>query len=433
MHPSPRAFSIAAAGFGLALLPSLLSPSLWPMWIVGWGALLLALALDAVFAPRARGLSVSVSAPEQVGVGGAVPIGVRLSGATRGMTDAWVALELRGIIVSPAPVKLPRPSQQLELELPTHRRGKVELLRVWLRYSGPLGLMRRTVPLEKSVRVLVVPNVDGVRSQALGFFHSREQRLGMRVERYQGDGSEFDMLQEFTAGMDNRSIDWKASARHGALLSRKHRIERNREIVLAIDTGRLMAEPLAGLPRLDHALHAALLLAYFTARAGDRVRLFRFGEKPLGVSAACSGRAGFQALAAMLSDVEYSDGETNFTWGLTDLCTRLTRRCLVIVLTDFTDSISAELLQENVQRVADRHLVVFVTFRDVALSELAERDPTTLADLNRAITADELERERMSVLGTLRRRGIFCLDAPPQEVGVQLVNRYLEIKRRELM
>lgn len=433
MQPSPRAFNLAAAGFVLAVLPALVDRSLWIWWIIAWGVLGTAMIFDAVFAPRQRQLQLRVSAPEQVGVGDPIRLELQLLSGISGMSDPWIALELRGVLPSPAPVKLASPAAPLALELPTNRRGKLKLLRVWLRYAGPLGLMRRTVAIEETAKVLVVPNVDRVQRQALGFFHSREQRLGMRVERFQGDGSEFDMLREFAPGMDHRTIDWKASARHGTLLSRKYRVERNREIVLAIDTGRLMAEPVAGLPRLDHALHAALLLAYFTSRAGDRVRLFCFGEKPLGASAACSGRTGFQALSAMLSDVEYSEGETNFTWGLTDLCTRLTRRCLVIVLTDFTDSISAELLQENVRRLAERHLVAFVTFRDPLLGELAERDPTTLADLNRAITADELERERIAVLSALRRRGIFCLDAPPAEVGVQLVNRYLEIKRRELM
>jgi uncharacterized protein (DUF58 family) len=433
MHPSPRAFNIAAVGFVLAVLPALLSSSLWVWWVIAWGVLGTAMVLDAVFAARKHQLSLRVSAPPQVGVGDPILLEIHLMSGVRGMTDVWLALDLSGVVPSPAPVRLTAPAEPLEVRLATSRRGKLKLRRIWLRYAGPLGLMRRTVAIEESARVLVVPNVDRVRSLALGFFRSREQRLGMRVERFQGDGSEFDMLREFAPGMDNRTIDWKASARHGTLLSRKHRIERNREIVLAIDTGRLMAEPLGGLPRLDHALHAALLLAYFTARAGDRVRLFCFGEKPLGASAACSGRTGFQALAAMLSDVEYSDGETNFTWGLTDLCTRLTRRCLVIVLTDFTDSISAELLQENVRRLAERHLVAFVTFRDPQLAELADREPATLADLNRAIAADELERERGAVLSALRRRGIFCLDAPPAEVGVQLVNRYLEIKRRELM
>jgi uncharacterized protein (DUF58 family) len=433
MQPSPRAFNIAAAGFVLAVLPALVDRSLWVWWVLAWGALGVAMVLDAVFAPRRRQLQLQVSAPPQVGVGDAIVLRLQLLNGTRGMTDPWLALELRGVLASPAPVRLATPAAPLELQLTTSRRGKLKLRRVWLRYAGPLGLMRRTVAIEERVVVVVVPNVAQVKRQALGFFHSREQRLGMRVERFQGDGTEFDMLREFSAGMDHRTIDWKASARHGALLSRKYRVERNREVVLAIDTGRLMAEPLAGLPRLDHALHAALLLAYFTSRAGDRVRLFCFGERPLGASAACSGRTGFQALAAMLSDVEYSEGETNFTWGLTDLCTRLTRRCLVIVLTDFTDSISAELLQENVRRLAERHLVAFVTFRDPLLRELTDREPATLADLNRAIAADELERERVAVLSALRRRGIFCLDAPPAEVGVQLVNRYLEIKRRELM
>jgi len=433
MQPSPRAFVIAGCGFAFAILPVLVSARAWWLWLFWCAAVLLAMGIDALLAPAPRRLELEVKAPEQVGVGDPLELTVTLPQLPGGLTDVWVLLEGRGVVSLPGPRHLRVPAEPLRLELPTTKRGRLRIMRAWLRYAGPLGLVRRTKSFEPKLVVRVAPNIDRVRGQALGYFQSRDRRLGLRVERYRGEGSEFDTLREFLPGMDHRSIDWKASARHLSLLARKYRVEQNREIVLAIDTGRLMAEPLDGLPRLDHALHAGLLLAFFGARGGDKVRLFRFGAKPEGLSAPCSGRTGFQQLASMLGEIDYSDDETNFTWGLTDLTTRLSRRTLVIVLTDFADSIGGELIQENVQRLAERHLVVFVTFRDPLLSDLAEREPATLGDLNRAIGADELARERFAVLATLRRRGIFCLDSQPANVGVQLVNRYLEIKRRELI
>ena len=187
------------------------------------------------------------------------------------------------------------------------------------------------------------------------------------------------------------------------------------------------------LPRLDHAIHAALLLAFFSARAGDRVGLYAFDERPGAFSAPRAGTAAFRALLKVSAGLRYSDAETNFTLGLTDLMQRLTRRSLVVVMTDFTDSVTAELMMDNLTRLAARHLVVFVSLRDPLLGDVVASAPDTLVALQRAVVADSLVREREAVIGRLRRRGILCIDANPSEVGMQLLNRYLEIKRREMI
>ena len=114
MQPSPRAFNIAAAGFVLAVLPALVDRSLWVWWVLAWGALGVAMALDAVFAPRRGQLQLQASAPQQVGVGDAIVLRLQLLNGTRGMTDPWLALELRGVLPSPAPVRLATPAAPLE-------------------------------------------------------------------------------------------------------------------------------------------------------------------------------------------------------------------------------------------------------------------------------------------------------------------------------
>src|SRR5262249_29258585 len=155
---------------------------------------------------------------------------------------------------------------------------------------------------------------------------------GLKVERYLGDGSEFDALREHVPGMDRRAIDWKASARHRALLGREFRAERNHQLVLAIDTGHLMAEPLGGMPKLDHAVNAALLLAYFGLRTGDRVGLFGFDSEVRAFAAPAAGVRAFPRLQRASAALEYGTAETNFTLGLAELSSRLSRRSLVVLL-----------------------------------------------------------------------------------------------------
>jgi uncharacterized protein (DUF58 family) len=226
-------------------------------------------------------------------------------------------------------------------------------------------------------------------------------------------------------------MDWKSSARHRKLLVQNFRAERNHQVVLAVDTGHLMAEPLEGVPRLDHAINSALLLAYFGLRTGDRVGLYGFDAEVRSWTEPQGGLAAFHRLQAASTALEYGAAETNFTLGLAELSARLRRRSLVIVLTDFVDVVSAELMIENLDRLGRRHLVVFVTLRDPGLARVAAAPPATSLSLYRAVVAADLERERELVLRRLRRLGIATIDAAPAEVSLQLLNRYLDIKRRE--
>ena len=198
---------------------------------------------------------------------------------------------------------------------------------------GPLGLMRRqwTLPLDRELAI--VPNTRRVRSVAIRFFSDPQAIEGLKLDRQRGDGSEFDSLKEFVPGEDSKRIDWKHSARHRKLLVRHHRAERNHQIMVCVDTGRLMCESVMGMPKLDHALNAALLLSYVGLKTGDRVGLYAFGAK---VGPFVQPRAGVAAqsiLSNTAASLEYSGDETNYTLGLTNLAQRLNRRTLVIVMT----------------------------------------------------------------------------------------------------
>ena len=158
-------------------------------------------------------------------------------------------------------------------------------------------------------------------------------------------------------------------------MARQFRAERNHQVLIAIDTGRLMCEPLAGIPKVDHAVNAALLLAYVSLRAGDRVGLATFDARPGLFVEPKGGLRGFDVLSRMGAQVDYSDRETNFTLGLTSIGQRLSRRSLMVVLTDFVDTVSAELMVENLDRLSRRHLLVFVALQDPGLAATADRAP----------------------------------------------------------
>ncbi|MEO1569141.1 MAG: DUF58 domain-containing protein, partial [Pseudomonadota bacterium] len=261
----------------------------------------------------------------------------------------------------------------------------------------------------------------------------RDADFGIKSQMERGDGSEFDALREFAAGMDPRAIDWKQSARHRDLLAKEFRTERNHNIVFAFDTGRLMSEPLDGVAKLDRAINAALLLAYVSLRSGDKTMVFGFDAQPGLASGNLAGTRAFPKLQMLASNLDYSVEEANYTLALSDLASRLNRRSLVILFTDFVDTISAELMLDNVRRLADRHLVVFATFEDAALAGFIETPPETPEDVGRAVIADGLLREREVVLLKLQRLGAQVIETTPGAFGAELVSRYLQIKRREML
>ena len=438
MHPTRRALAITALGTALAVFPIAVSPDLWVLWLGAWAVFFIAMLVDLLRLPALADLELHPELPTTIYMGESSTLRLHLAWADipeQRPIRGELALSLEGPITAPPVATRPLSRRRTTLELPLtpRRRGRTRLEGLHLRWHGPFGLMQRTgfLPIAKDLDA--TPNLRAVRQLAARFASKNELRQGLRIERFLGDGTEFDSLREFMAGLDRRSIDWKSSARHTKLLARHHRAERDRQIVIAIDTGHLMAEPLAGLPRLDHAIHAGLLLALMSTRSGDRVGLYAFGDRPRAFTEPRSGMAAFTSTLEVAAGLDYGESETNFTLGLTHLMQRLTRRSLVIVMTDFTDSITAELMVENLQRLANRHLVLFVSLRDPLLDRLVAARPDDLVTLQRSVVADSLIREREVVLQRLRQRGIQCLDASPSEVGMSLINRYLDIKRRELI
>jgi uncharacterized protein (DUF58 family) len=433
--PTRRAVILVATGFPVALLPAVLDGALWPAWAAVLALCAAALTAESLLGRAPRGLSVTASAPPALYMGEPDILGVEVRGQWGRPVDLEVTCDFDEALAPAAPVRAEsRPGMTVvPVPLVPRRRGMAAVHAAWLRWQGPLGLLRWTVEWPLRTSVPIVPNVRAVRGAAIRFFSSRQFLSGLKVQRHLGDGSDFEALREHRAGFDARAIDWKASARHHKVLSREYRAERNHAVVLAVDSGRLMREPLLGMAKLDHAINASLLLAYVALKTGDRVGLFAFDDGVRLFAEPQGGMTAFARLQRRAATIRYSQAETNFTLSMVELGRRLARRSLVVVLTDFVDTVTAELMIENLDRLGRRHLVLFVALRDVDVDAQAAAPPRDLDALNRAMAAHDLARDRDVVLGRLRRQGVHCLDTPPAAVSSRLINHYLDVKRRELV
>jgi uncharacterized protein (DUF58 family) len=415
---------LAVAGAIPALAVALAVPQYWYAGLVVV-VLILALTLaDALGTPGARSLDVTLDTPSAAFVGQDVQIDIRARVAGISRFEAVVEHDARLAGVETATA--------LSKTYTAVRRGSAALEALWLRWPGLFGMVWRQERVALDRRIAILPDVRPARAEALRLFR-RDASIGEIVQVDTGAGGEFQALAEFRSGMDRRTIDWKASARHGGLIAKEYRTERNNDIVFAIDSGRLMCEPVEGVPRIDRAISAALTAAFVALKLGDKVSLFGFDARPRISSGAVSGIASFGTFQRLAADLDYSNEETNFTLALTTLGAQLKRRSLVLVFTDFVDPTSAELMLKTVGRLAERHLVLFVLMHDVELAAMADAEPVHADDVSRAVIGAAMLRERRIVVARLQRLGVHIVEASYDRLGPELVNAYLGLKRRNLL
>lgn len=326
----------------------------------------------------------------------------------------------------------------MRFELRGRRRGRARLVRLWCRLSGPARMATQQVSFALDRPVAIAADLPRALRQAHDFQFS-DQHTGAFSRRFMASGGEFDTLIEYQPGMDRRHIHWRQSARHGDLLVKGYRDERNHHIVLAFDTGFLMVEEpehasdeRGVLTRLDMAIDAGMALAASALTQGDAVGLFAFGP---GVDAWMPPMTGSTAVLRTLSQVAsglpYHNEASNFTLGLGQLSMRLKRRSLILLFTEFADAIQAELLMEGLARLARTHLVLFVTLEDPTLHALLRAPPDGLRQLATSVVVADLLRDRHIVFRQLRQHGIDIVETPAGRYGGALISRYLAIKHAD--
>lgn len=433
-YPTLRAGVLVAGGAPLAVALAAFAPGLWALGPAWSGAVLLLALLDALIAGKAKAIELIVPASSELG--SEIRIGIEAELAAQvpiSQAEASLAVASRIVPGGRGFAKLQRSGLDAALRgefgLSPVRRGSLVIERLWLRWQGPLGLGWRQEVRTSGESVAILPDIAAVRAPALQVF-IKEAIYGILARQIRGEGSEFEALVEYQPGFDRRSIDWKSSARHAKLLAREYDTERNNQIVFALDSGSDMCEPVAGLPRIDRAVSAALLTSYVALKAGDQVRLFSFAARPERATPFVSGSRNFFRLQSEAAGIDYRFEESNYTLALSTLAAQLQRRSLIVVFTDFTDPTSAELMLESVGRLIDRHLLLFVAMEDEELLSLVDQMPETSEKVAESVAAASLLAQRRMVIARLRHMGIEVVEGRHEEIGTRLMNAYLKIKRR---
>jgi uncharacterized protein (DUF58 family) len=441
IRPGPRLLrGLGGLCLGALLVP--FAPAL--VWALAAGLALLfalaareALALSrlAVVAERPEAVVLSLdeeeSVPVRLSTGAARP--VRLA-----VRQLWPALLDRP---SSRREGVCPPGEVLDLAMPVRAvaRGSVPLAAPWVAASldGWVERIAAAAPAAAdgaaATALTVLPSLRAVKRLRARLDRLYLQGLGSRAAPRLGKGRDFDRLREYVLGDDLRDVAWKASARHGKLIAREYRLDRAQDVLLCLDRGHRMAARVGHVTRLDHAVNAAVLLASICNRMDDRVGLLSFADGVEQGLAQGRGGAHLRKLTAFAAGVAPEYRHTDYPALAAHLRRRLRSRALVLLFTALPELEDEGGIARALALLAPQHLVLIVAFADPNLAAAAAFLPETKPELCRTLVARDLWLDRRRTLAELRRRGALVVETAPGDAGIEAVNGYLEVKRRQLL
>ena len=318
------------------------------------------------------------------------------------------------------------------------RRGEVAFAPADVRVRSRWALCELLERLGESEQRRVYPDFAQIARYAWLAGDRRLQEIGIKSYRRRGEGTDFKQLAEYRPGDPVRHLDWKATLRLDKPILREFQDERDQNVVLLVDCGRRMRADdrlqAAGTAHFDQVLNAIMLLAYVALQQGDAVGALTFGTPP-GEERAAPPRKGTVALNALMSQlygVQPTLAHSDYLAAAQQLLRRQPKRALVIVITNFRDEDSSELGQA-LRLLRSRHLVMLASLRERIVRQLAEQ-PLVAADSALEVASAHLhEQSRRDAFNRLAARDALMVDAEPERLGVELVNRYHAVKRAGLI
>ena len=403
---------------------------------VAYDAVLLLIALiDLLFSARPSAIGIERKLPSHLSLDARNRIGWELHNRSAGLlrfeiTDD-VPEELERDVARVGGQILPRTRAELHYQVRPKQRGLYRFEDIHFRYWTPLGLLIRQLRIRDPRDVKVYPNVANLSRYELAAQRHRLDQLGLIAAHRRGQGTQFEGLREYVPGDDLGDVAWKATARHGHLITRTYETDRSQNVLVVIDCGRLMTTQVDRLSRVDYAINAALMLTYVAIKQGDFIGMLAFSDRIESYVPPLRGRAALGRINEALYRIEPRLRESSYEQACQFLALRHRKRSLIIVLTDVIDTTASAPLLAHMAHFARRHLPLCVTLRNLEVERLAAMRPLEAGDCFTKTAAVELLARRNEALGRMRSTGVDILDVDPRALTPRLLNHYLELKRRQ--
>lgn len=425
LAPFALSLTVLAADWGMVLM------------VAGWLTWAAVALIDVVSLPRADSVGVERRCGRVASLRKPHPVMLTVTNhsrrpinlAIRDGADAALNPEPAEAVLSLAP----RGVIAVGYQLRPSRRGSFAINGCHVRLESPWRLWHRHVVYPVVAALHVYPDLQQLRQYALLARTDRLALVGVRRTRRVGQDHEFERLRDYTTDDNYKHIDWRATARRRKLIVRDYQSSQNQRVVLLIDYGRMMANTARGLTLLDHALNAALMLAYVALRQGDAVGLIAFADEVARFVPPRAGRMQMNRLLHAVFDCFPRMVESRYDLAFRHLAAHCRRRALVVLLTNIIDQVNANSIERYLTHLSGRHLPLAVLPRDERLFAAVADEHPLPEKLFEAAAAAHILAWRHRLIADLRRHSALVVDALPNELTAPLINRYLEVKARHLL
>jgi uncharacterized protein (DUF58 family) len=311
------------------------------------------------------------------------------------------------------------------------KRGEYEFGAVRVYTGTALGLVRRRYSFSQDEVLPVYPSFLQMRKYELMAISNRLSEFGIKKIRRLGHSLEFEQIKNYVPGDDYRTINWKATARHGSLMTNMYTDEKSQHVYCVIDKSRAMKMPFEGLSLLDYAINASLVLSNVALLKEDKAGLITIGEKLGSVLPADRKPVQMNKILEVLYKEKTRYLETNMELLYATIRRVLKQRSLIVFFTNFESFSSLERQLPYLKRISRFHLLLVVFFENTELQKLSEEPAENVEDIYIKTIAEKFAYDKKLIVKELTKYGIQSILSTPQNLTVNTINKYLELKAKQ--
>lgn len=299
--------------------------------------------------------------------------------------------------------------------------------------SSPLGFISKRFIFQKDAMLPSYPSFIHLRKYELMAIQSEFLLGGIKRVRKLGHTMEFEQIKEYVPGDDIRTINWKATSKTSRLMVNQFQDEKSQRIFMLIDKGRTMKMPFNGLSLLDYSINATMALSHIILRKGDRAGMMTFSKKAENKIAADNKSGQLKKISEALYNIKTDFFESDFNRLYQDVKYSINQRSLILLFTNFEtlDGLNRQL--KYLRGIAKNHLLVVVFFKNSELQTLINKNPENMQEIYDEIIAEKFEFEKKLIIQELRKYGIYTVYTLPENLNIDVINKYLEIKARGIL
>ena len=328
---------------------------------------------------------------------------------------------------------LPQGSSFFEYILIPKERGEYVFGGLNIFAKSPIGLVSRKFVFQKEASLPSYPSFVHLRKYELMALQNEFLLGGIKKIRKLGHTMEFEQIRDYVQGDDIRSINWKATSKANKLMVNQYQDERSQRIYMLIDKGRTMQMPFKGLSLLDYSINAVMALSHIILKKSDRAGMMTFSQKTENKVQAEQKSGQLKKISEALYNIKTNFYESDFSRLYQDVKTTISQRSLVLLFTNFETLDAVNRQMKYLRGIARNHLLVVIFFKNSELNDLMNKKPENIQEVYDEIIAEKLEFEKKLIIQELKKYGIFTVYTLPENLNIEVINKYLEIKARGIL